>query len=130
MLTQGVHEYLGQDPKPFRKELEGCGYKVYTLASTIRDGHDFFDAVRAVLPLDPPVKQDIYWDALFDSLWEGLYQLSATKLAIIWPESGKMNVGEPEEFHVAKGYLSALVRSLADPKSTVGKVKEMVVVLV
>lgn len=129
MLSHGLHEYRGQDPEHFRLVLEGCGYHVYTLASTIRDKTSFVDAVRAVLPLDPPVVTG-NWDALEDSLWEGLYELPAPKIAIIWPGSAHMGAEAPKEYQIAKGVFSQVAESLWDPKQTVGKVKEVVVLLV
>lgn len=38
----------------------------------IKSKDDFFEAVRAVLPLDPPLVLNKVWDALSDSIWEGL----------------------------------------------------------
>jgi hypothetical protein len=54
-------------------------------ATTLWPAGRFFEAMKALLPLDPPLVGNRSWDALSDSLWSGLDQLAADNIAIVWP---------------------------------------------
>jgi hypothetical protein len=65
--------------------LRSSGWRVYVLPADIDARDSFFDAIRAQFPLDPPLTTNRSWDALSDSLFEGLSQLADNRIAIIWP---------------------------------------------
>ncbi|MGN6608630.1 MAG: barstar family protein [Jatrophihabitans sp.] len=89
----------------------------------------FFDAVRAAVLLDPPVQSERSWDALADSLWEGLYNLSATKLLIVWRDAATFYHLAPDEYEVAVEVLAWAAASLADPAHTAGEPKDVRVLI-
>lgn len=95
----------------------------------IRTKTAFFDAIKATLPLDPPIVGSQSWDALSDSIWNGLDNSTAQQLAIIWPGSDEMARTECEEFEQATSVLSDISDLLADPEATVGQTKALVVLL-
>jgi len=126
---QGLHQIENFDHEAGARELADRGYRVFLLPCGIRDKHTFFEGIREVLPLDPPVLSDYSWDALSDSLFTGLDGIDAGGIAIIWPGSAEMAKAQPEDFEIAKSIWSDLTDLLADIKKTVGNVKHVVVIL-
>jgi hypothetical protein len=103
--------------------LQELGWRVYYLPAGITDRSTFFDSVRDSLPLDPPVAGDRAWDALSDSLWEGLYQLPEKRIAIIWNDTDRFRDLNPGDAETAEQIMSHVARLLADPAATVGHPK-------
>ncbi|KUH40741.1 MULTISPECIES: barstar family protein [Streptomyces] len=86
-----------------------------------RGARAFFDAVRHTLPLDPPVVGSGSWDALSDSLWEGIHTLHRRRVALLWRDATAFRDGSPEDFRIAVAVLADVVETLADPTATVGR---------
>jgi len=64
--------------------------KVFTLSEPeSTSAESFFDSVRNSLPLDPP-SIGSSWDALADSLFEGLSELDDDELLIVWPNASAL----------------------------------------
>lgn len=102
------------------------GYRVYSVTTAGGSGRvAFFNAVRAALPLDPPVVSSRSLDALSDSLWGGLYSTDDQKIAIIWEDSSSFFEDSPEEFEDACSVLAEVAESLADPTFTAGQSKQV-----
>lgn len=87
----------------------------------------FFDAVRGTLPLDPPLAGSRSWDALSDSLWEGLRILDATTFVIIWSNAYSMREARPNDHQIALAVLQDVATSLSDSAATVGHPKKVCV---
>ncbi|HEV2668027.1 MAG TPA: barstar family protein [Blastocatellia bacterium] len=126
---QGLRQIADFDIETGARELANRGNRVFLLPRDIKDKSAFFEGVRKSLPLDPPVVGDHSWDALSDSLWNGLDGVDASAIAIIWPGSTEMARAQPEDYEIAKCILSDLTESLADAGATVGNVKQVVVIL-
>jgi hypothetical protein len=126
---QGLHQLVDFDVEAGARELTDRGCRVFVLPAGIKDKRAFFDGVRQVLPLDPPVVGQHSWDALSDSLWSGLDGVDGSDIAIIWPGAAEMATTDPDDFEIAKSILSDLTESLADHEATVENVKQVVVVL-
>jgi barstar (barnase inhibitor) len=88
---------------------------------------DFFDAVRASLPLNPPVVGSEVWDALSDSLWEGIYEVDAPTVLITWTGAADLQRASPEGYAIAMEVFRDLVSTLGNEKYTVGKPKQVCV---
>jgi len=101
----------------------------YTLSGGITSHDAFFAAIANTLPCDPPVASSCSWDALSDSLWEGLRQLPQTRIVVMWPEAGDLQQREPQTLAVAVQVLEAVATTLADAKSTAGRPKDVMVLL-
>lgn len=98
----------------------------YVISTDQRVGREaFFDAVRSTLPLDPPLISSRSWDALSDSLWEGIRSLDANRVVILWPDSPLFSERAPHEFDIATSVLADVARSLADPEATRGRPVEV-----
>jgi len=110
-----------------QRELEAVGFATFVLPVSGVDGCTFFEAIGSTLPLDPPVYRS--WDALSDSLWEGLYQHPSRRLAIVWQGTSEMARAWPTEFGLALDVLSQVAELLGDPTATVGNPKELVVLV-
>lgn len=89
----------------------------------------FFDAVRETLPLDPPLLGSSSWDALSDSLWEGLYSLDTRNIVIIWRDASAFRAKAPEEFKIASSVLGDVSEAIASPDATCGEPKQLSVLL-
>lgn len=126
---QGLRHIADFDVETGARELADRGNRVFLMPCGIKDERAFFEGIRKSLPLDPPVVGDHSWNALSDSLWNGLDGIDACGIAIIWPGSAEMARAQPEDFEVAKSILSDLTESLADAEATVGNVKQVVVIL-
>ncbi|MCB9613172.1 MAG: barstar family protein [Sandaracinus sp.] len=125
--TAGVHLLEAEAIDARQRELSALGFALFVLPESGVDGATFFDAARSTLPLDPPVGSS--WDALSDSLWEGLHQHPSRRLAIVWKHTGEMAQQSPTDFALALDVLSQVAELLADSTATVGNPKELVVLV-
>jgi hypothetical protein len=83
---------LAQD----REAALSCGAAVFDLATARGSTRQaFFDAVRAALPLDPPLVRSQSWDALSDSVWGGLDSLDTRTIVITWRELQRSRTWHP-----------------------------------
>ena len=103
---------------------------VFDLTTTGANDRDaFFDAVRTTLPLDPPLQSSRSWDALADSLWEGLSNLDDRPIAVFWSGSGDFAAANPGDYEMAVAVFEDITRTLADPDATVGHPRQVTVFL-
>lgn len=108
--------------------LQASGYRVLTLPGNIVDKATFFAAARAVLPLVPPITAD-KWDALDDSLFEGLLEYPGDRIAILWTGAGEMRTKDHAAFSAAVQVLENVARSLLNGEYTLGPPKSVLVVV-
>lgn len=127
--TRGVVRMPTGDVARAVNRLRGEHWRMYVLASVIQDQAAFFDAVRAVLPLDPPLVSNRSWEALEDSLWEGLRLLSEDRIAIIWPNVCLIEQNQPRACATAIRVLTDIADTIADDAFTLGRPKTLRVVL-
>lgn len=125
----GLHHMPAANVESTRRELEQVGWLVFVLPEAMIDGRGFFQGVRSTLPLDPPVLSDDNWNALSDSLWNGVDSLDVDRVALIWPESDTMAELAPEDFRVAQELLADIASSLADRDATAGEPTKFTVIL-
>jgi hypothetical protein len=129
-MHQGINRVDKLDVDAVRREAEQAGYTVFVLpGSAIVDGASFFDSIRATFPLDPPLTRYKSWDALSDSLWEGLYRHPARRIAVLWPGAALMARSAPVEFETALGVWAQISKQLADPQATCDNPKEVSVLV-
>jgi hypothetical protein len=129
-LAPGLHRTTPLEMVAARREMERAGYTTFVLpAEGIIDRASFFDAVRATLPLDPPLVGSCSWDALSDSLWEGLHAHAARRIAIVWPGTRAMESSAPSELETALSVLADVASTLSDPRATLDRPKEVVVLV-
>jgi hypothetical protein len=129
-IQRGINRIDKLDVDTTRREAEHAGYAVFVLpGNAIVDGASFFDAVRATLPMDPPLMSSVSWDALSDSLWEGLFRHPARRIAILWPRATSMATSAPAELDTALGVLAQISNLLADTRATCGNPKEIAVLV-
>lgn len=120
----GIHHVAALDAESL------AGYHIFVLpGDRIVDQETFFEAVRATLPLDPPLMSNRVWDAMSDSLWEGLYQHPAKHIAIVWPNARLLKRADPSAFEAAISVLSDVVHLLGDARATQDKTKHIAVVV-
>lgn len=129
-LRPGLIRTTSLDVEATRREANHAGYTTFVLpAEDIVDRVSFFNAVRATLPLDPPLMGTRSWDAMSDSLWEGLYGLPDQRIAILWPNARAMASAASPDFEMALNVLTDVATSLANPHATRGKPKELTVII-
>jgi hypothetical protein len=93
--------------------------RVFILDTSDQSGREaFFDAVRSVMPLDPPLLSSRSWDALSDSAWEGIRRLDSANVAIVWTGATTYRKTAGAEYDKAIAILRDLADSLADSKLT------------
>lgn len=103
---------------------------VYALPEVgVRDRDSFFAAVRQRFPLDPPVVSSYSWEALQDSLWSGLDELECARVVIVWPQSRVLAAAAPRDFASVLDMWKSLAEQLHDADATVGRPKEVCVVV-
>jgi len=110
--------------------LDGGGAVFLLDTSHATNRSEFFDAVAATLPLDPPLHRvhDV-WDALADSLWEGLHELGVDEVVILWSGSDNLRAADPDEFGIACDVMRDLAGSLGDRTLTVDRPVEVTIYL-
>lgn len=104
-----------------REAARRAGATSYVLPRDVVDRASFFDAVRATLPLDPPLQGSTSWDALADSLWEGLHQAGARRVWIVWPGADAMANAAREDFAHAIRVMASVIEPLGDATATNGR---------
>lgn len=123
-FNSGVNEIGPFDAPALRAQLEQSGYAVFVLPPAAAENRRaFFDAVRATLPLNPPLRSD-NWDAFSDSLFQGLVDHPAERIAILIPASPSAGA----DFTSAVEILSDIALGLIDPETTGGNPKHLAVV--
>jgi hypothetical protein len=129
-IKPGLHRPGVLDVEETRRQAEAAGYMTFVLPETgILDRASFFDAVRATFPLDPPLLGSRSWDALSDSLWEGLHAHAAKRIVILWPGTHSMATSSPSEFEIALHVLADIAASLANPRATCEQPKEVAILV-
>lgn len=129
-LKQGYFQLDSIDEKTVRQQAEQSGYMTFVLhGNIIHDQVSFFNAVRTTLPLDPPLTGTRSWDALSDSLWEGLQTHAAQRIAILWSNAEVMANSALSDFEIALSVLTDIANSLADPESTSNSPKEVALLI-
>ena len=129
-IKAGLNRTGPIDAEATRHQAEEAGYTVFVLPEKgIVDRASFFDAVRATFPLDPPVVTCRSWDALSDSLWEGLHTHAAQRIAILWLGTRLMARLAPTDFEIAMEVLTHVANGLADKRATCNKPKEVAVLV-
>lgn len=129
-IKPGLHRTGVLDVEATRRQAEEMGYATFVLPDTgIIDRASFFDAVRTTFRLDPPLLGSRSWDALSDSLWEGLYTHDARRVAILWPSTQAMTRSAPADFETALNVLADVASSLANPRATRDNPKEVAVLV-
>lgn len=105
-----------------------AGLLVFVLTTRGRVGREaFFDAVRSTLPQDPPIVGSRSWDALSDSVWEGMRTLGSSRAVILWPDATDFKENDSSEFETVVSVLADLASSLTDVEATNGKPKELAI---
>jgi hypothetical protein len=118
------------DIEETRRAADRAGFTVFVFPTTgIVDRASFFAAVRATFPLDPPLRGSYSWDALSDSLWEGLFNHDSHRFAIVWQGTTAFSAAVTSDFETALGVLSDVATLLGDPIATGGRTK-LVAILV
>jgi hypothetical protein len=98
---------------------------IYVISTGGQAGRDvFFDAVRRTLPLNPPIMSSRSWDALTDSLWQGIYELNRPRVVILWPDSSPFSDAAPGDFEIALSVFDQVASELADVEVTLGEAVE------
>lgn len=114
------------DADDIAEAAQRAGLRVYRLSTGDRGGREaFFEAVRTTLPLDPPVRSSRSWDALADSVWEGLRCLNDDRIAIIWSDATTFRRLAWADFEIANSILRDLSDSLAESRLTNERPKEL-----
>jgi hypothetical protein len=114
----------------YLREPSSPGRRVFALREGIEDSASFHAAVRASLPLDPPLSESgVNWDAMEDSIWGGIDTVEESRVVIVWPDASKMKVLSSAEFEIALAVLTEVAVTFGDPRVTNGPTKEVLVVL-
>ncbi|HEY5947590.1 MAG TPA: barstar family protein [Kofleriaceae bacterium] len=129
-LEQGLQRTSKLDVEATRRQAEDAGYATIVLPGAgIVDRGSFFDAVRATFPLDPRLLGSESWDALSDSLFEGLHTHAAQRIAILWPRTSTMASSAASDLDIALQVLADVATTLADPQATRGNPKQVAVIV-
>jgi hypothetical protein len=123
----GVHERDRLPVAELVANLEANGWPVFVLGGAPETETEFFDAVYASLPHAWPVPNR-GWDALSDNLWQGIHDLKIGRLAIVWPDSRRLQ-RDPDAYAIAREVFTDLVFSLADLKFAVDHETRLLVLL-
>jgi len=128
-LIPGVHEVTSEEAASAVQEASSTGAMVFALSSEGASTRaDFFDAVRASLPLDPPlIGSRTKWEALSDSLWGGIDELDSSVVVIIWTGASDLHRNAPDDFATAMAVLRDLTSSLGKWEDTAGEPKQVCV---
>jgi hypothetical protein len=129
-ISNGVLIARKDEIREICKEKTKLGWRVFDLPSRISNKLEFFDAVRAALPLDPPLHRDSEnWDALNDSLWAGLHSLRTPGSIIVWSGFDLLKNNSNSDFEIALGVFGSIANTISDPKYGGGFSSHLIVFL-
>ncbi|WP_394840770.1 barstar family protein [Pendulispora brunnea] len=121
-FTSGVQRVANLDVRAAREAAAKQGAAVYELPGIgITDYVAFFDWIRAHVPLNPPIRRAGSWDALKDSLWQGLFDQKESLIVFIWPNADAMLPADDRE--TALFILGDVASNLANAAYTQGHPK-------
>lgn len=79
--------WFGEDLDAVRAEARRCRYPLYELSMHgVPDREAFFTAVRSTLPQDPVLVSSRSWDALVDSVRNGIGDAAGNRHVVVWPD--------------------------------------------
>jgi hypothetical protein len=122
----GVHRAPGNEVRAAVGGFEEDGWKVFVLPDEISDHASFVRAVQTLLPLDPEW-HGTSWDALADSLMEGLWELPDSRIAILWPDAKRYADSEPDTW--AFEVMRQVSEQVGDVRASAGNPKDVAFVL-
>lgn len=128
-IRSGIHKYGPRDHAELLAQLAGYEWYVYPIPEGIVDRATFMRIVSDVLPLCPTLIGGLNWDAWSDSIWGGLDQLGAPKVAVVFPDLRKFRRQQPDNYEIAMGVLQDLVSGLENPCLTRGRPVQLAVFL-
>ncbi len=129
-LSPGVTILREHEVRALYQQIQHVGHPIFVLETKRpADREAFFTAVRNALPLDPPLASSRSWDALSDSLWEGLETLDASRVVILWPDAYRMKARAPSDYEIAVSVLDQVANSLQVDARTAGHSIEVCVYL-
>ncbi|WP_326952261.1 barstar family protein [Amycolatopsis sp. NBC_01286] len=118
-ISPGIIALPEKEVRALYREFRSGGYRVYLLETGFNaDREAFFSAVQKTLPLDPPLVSSRSWEALSDSLWEGLVALAESKVVIAWPDAHRMMSVSPYDYEIAVSVMGDVISSLCGPRSS------------
>lgn len=130
-----VHHLAADDASNVAVEAARWGaliLRLGTVGATSMTG--FFACVRDQLPLDPPLHGPPLgtnsWDAMADSLWEGIFQLEARNVFLVWEGSASLRDAAPSECEQAEDVFEQIARTLADDAYTAGQPRNLQILVV
>lgn len=127
--VRGIHTLSASDTERVTAEAASQKAAIYFIrGDKVVDCASFFDAVRASLPLNPPIFSNDNWDALSDSIWNGLDELDTDRILIVWSNSDRLKES-PKDFETALYVLQDITETIASPEFTQGRPKDVAVLL-
>jgi hypothetical protein len=124
-LRRGLTIIDPSQAQEVRDEAARRDILIYVISTRGQAGRDvIFDAIRRALPLNPPILTSRSWDALADSMWEGIYLLNRPCVVVLWPDSSPFSEAAADEFQIALSVFEQVASELADVGFTVGRAVE------
>jgi hypothetical protein len=124
----GFHTLAPKRAGQVIEKLTAAGWHVYVLPGKHAvDRTSFLRAVSSSLPLDPPLVLHRSWDAMKDSLWEGLLESEPKNIAIVWERSDVLQRQSPRDFEIAVAVFTRVADTLRDERVTGGPTKRVTV---
>lgn len=121
-LRGGVTTIDPSQAQEVREEAARRDVLTYVISTRGQAGREvFFDAVRRAIPLNPPIASARSWDALADSMWEGIHSLNRPCVVVLWPDSSPFSETAPNDFQTALSVFEQVARELADVEATLGE---------
>jgi hypothetical protein len=128
ILQPGLTVIRPEDAREVVQAAAAEGCPLLRLSTENRSGREgFFDAVRNSLPLDPPLVGSCSWDALSDSLWEGLHAQQLDRVVILWTDATAFAEEDPDGCRTAVEVLADVAASLQEETATMGRPTQLCV---
>lgn len=124
----GIHQTRTADAQALLRAWADSGVRVFEVDTGVAtEKTELIQCFAQVLPMDPPVSGRS-WDAFDDSLWEGIFQLKETRVAIAL--RGECWANQPHgDAQTTLDVLQHVVELLEDEKATIGKPTKLRILL-
>lgn len=127
-LKLGINFIKENEIAIVRQNAEQKKYKVYDINASCK--HTIFENIKSKLPLDPPLVSNHVWDALLDSLFEGLSLEKSDEFLLICHETHEYKINHPSDYVIFLDVLKSVSDGLFDSENTAGNPKNLYIIMV
>lgn len=130
-LPPFLHTFKPEEYQELSLSLKEAGYEILEInGQAIDSAATFLAQAKENLPLDPPlISKEMHWDAFSDSLFEGITNLPAKNIALIWHKTSNFAKHNQIDYEKTIAELAFVAETAANQEYADNQVKKFLVFL-